>query len=221
MKETTDFLYPFIEGDETDSGSLLDDLARSAEEKWSVSTNLRIETLARCESQLREVAEAMATRFAAGGRMFAFGNGGSATDSDGIAQLFTRPPWGRPLAVRSLVEDRAVLTALGNDVGYDKVFSRQLIAHARAGDIALGYSTSGNSENLMVAYTEATKRGMLTVGFAGIDGGRMAASDTVQMCIVVRSQSVHRVQETQASATHVLWAYIQEALGVSIPSLAS
>ncbi len=215
MKETTDFLYPFIEGDETDATSLLVDLAKSAEEKWAVSTELRLVTLTHCDEQLRAIAALMAERFAAGGRMFAFGNGGSATDADGIAQLYTRPPRGRALPARSLVEDRAVITALGNDVGYDKVFSRQIIAHARVGDIAIGYSTSGNSENLLVAFAEARKRGLLTVGLAGIDGGRMAVDPNVQHCVVVRSQSVHRVQETQASATHVLWAYVQEALAAA------
>ena len=105
-----------------------------------------------------------------------------------------------------------MITALGNDVGYDKIFSRQIIAHARAGDMAIGYSTSGNSENLLVAFAEARKRGLLTIGFAGIDGGRMGVDPNVQHCVIVLSQSVHRVQETQASATHVLWSYVQEAL---------
>ena len=217
--ESTDFLYPFIEGDETDSGSLLDDLARSAEGKWAQSTALRTETLERCEDQLRTVAAAMAERFAAGGRLFAFGNGGSATDAEGVAQLYTRPPAtalaGRrptPLAARSLAEDQAVLTALSNDIGFDVVFSRQLIAHGRSSDIAMGFSTSGNSENLLVAFAEAAKRGMLTVGLSGYDGGRMAADPNLEHCIVVRSDSVHRIQESQASVIHVLWAYVQEAL---------
>lgn len=215
MKETTDFLYPFIEGDETDSGALLADLASSARTKWADTTELRTTTLQRCDGELRTIARAMAERFTAGGRLFAFGNGGSATDSDGVAQLYTRPPRGRPLPARSLVEDRAVITALGNDVGYDKVFSRQIIAHARSEDMAVGYSTSGNSENLLVAFAEARKRGLLTIGLAGIDGGRMAVDPNVQHCVVVRSQSVHRVQEAQASATHVLWSYVQEELAAA------
>ena len=81
-----------------------------------------------------------------------------------------RPPWGEPLPACSLAADEAVLTALGNDVGFDLVFSRQLIAHA-AGDMALAMSTSGNSENLLAGAPEALARGMLTVGFAGYDGG--------------------------------------------------
>ena len=210
--ETTDFLYPFIEGDETDSTALLSDLARSARGKWAQSTTLRAETLARTDEQLRTVARAMAERFAAGGRLYAFGNGGSATDAEGVAQLYTRPPRGAPLAARSLADDQAVLTALANDIGFDVVFSRQLIAHGRPVDIAMGFSTSGNSDNLLVAFAEANKQKMLTVGVAGYDGGRMAVDPNLEHCIVVRSDSVHRVQESQASVVHVLWAYVQEAL---------
>ncbi len=212
MPETTDFLYPFIEGDETDSGTLLEDLARSAEGKWSQSSALREATLAECEGQLRATASAMAERFQAGGRLFTFGNGGSATDAEAVAHLYTQPPWGRPLSARSLAEDQAVMTALGNDVGFDLVFSRQLIAHGRAHDIAMGFSTSGNSENLMRAFAEARKQGMLTVGLSGYDGGRMAAEGTpVAECLVVRSDSVHRIQESQAALNHALWAATQRA----------
>jgi len=178
MPETTDFLYPFIEGDETDSESLLADLARSAEGKWAQSSALRQATLARTEIQVATTAAAMAARFQAGGRLFTFGNGGSATDAEAVAHLYTQPPWGRPLPARSLAEDQAVMTALGNDVGFDLVFSRQLIAHGRPHDIAMGFSTSGNSENLMRAFAEAHKQGMLTIGLSGYDGGRMAAEGT-------------------------------------------
>jgi D-sedoheptulose 7-phosphate isomerase len=213
MPETTDFLYPFIEGDETDPGTLLEDLARSAEGKWRQSSALREATLADCEAQLQATAVAMAERFGAGGRLFTFGNGGSATDAEAVAHLYTQPPSGRPLPARSLAEDQAVMTALGNDVGFDLVFSRQLIAHGRAHDVAMGFSTSGNSENLMRAFAEARKQGMLTVGIAGTDGGRMAAEGTpVEQCLVVRSDSVHRIQESQAALNHALWAAVQEAL---------
>ncbi|MDQ3896301.1 MAG: SIS domain-containing protein [Actinomycetota bacterium] len=213
MPETTDFLYPFIEGDETDADELLADLARSAEGKWAQSSRLRNETLARCDAEIRETAAAMAERFAAGGRLFTFGNGGSATDAEAVAHLYTEPPDGRPLPARSLAEDQAVMTALGNDVGFELVFSRQLIAHGRPHDIAMGFSTSGNSENLMRAFAEARKQGMLTVGLSGYDGGRMAAEGTpVERCLVVRSDSVHRIQESQAALNHALWAAVQAAL---------
>jgi D-sedoheptulose 7-phosphate isomerase len=213
----TDFLYPFIEADERDPVPLLADLARSADGKWNQSTDLRTRTLTELDHQLRTVASAMADRFAAGGQLFTFGNGGSATDADGVAQLFTRPPasasaGARPLPARSLAADQAILTALSNDISFDVVFSRQLIAYGRSGDIAFGTSTSGNSENLLTAFTEARKRGMLTVGLAGYDGGRMAASEDLEHCLVVRSDSVHRIQEVQASVAHALWGLVQEQL---------
>lgn len=208
----TDFLYPFIEADERDASALLADLTRSAEAKASESRSLRATTLAASGPAIAEASSAMAERFAAGGQLFAFGNGGSATDAAGVAALFVRPPSGRPLPARSLAADQAVLTALGNDVGFDLVFSRQLIAHARPGDIALGLSTSGSSENLIVAFAEARRRGALTIGLAGFDGGRMAASSDVDHCIVVRADSIHRIQETQAAVVVALWEGVQRSL---------
>ena len=142
----------------------------------------------------------MAKCFAGGGRLFAFGNGGSATDAEGAVALFGHPPHGRPLPALSLVDDRAVLTALANDIGFDVVFSRQIIAHARAGDIAVGFSTSGDSRNVVRALEEASKRGLLTIGLSGYQGGAMAVSDAVAHCLVVRSDSVHRIQEIPGRA---------------------
>ncbi|MGH9148761.1 MAG: D-sedoheptulose-7-phosphate isomerase, partial [Acidimicrobiales bacterium] len=154
--------------------------------------------------------------FGAGGRLFTCGNGGSATDADGAAQLFARPPSGQPLPARSLALDYSVLTALSNDIGFDVVFARQIGAHARAGDIALGLSTSGNSENLLAAFAEARRRGLLTIGIAGYDGGLMATCGHLDHCLVARSDSVHRIQEAQAALIHALWAAVQRALA-SLP----
>ncbi len=123
------------------------------------SRALRVATLERCEGLLEPAAQAMAHRFRDGGRLFAFGNGGSATDADGTVELFRKPPSGRSLPAMSLVDDRAVLTALANDVGFDLVFSRQIIAHARVGDIAVGFSTSGDSVNVLRALEEAAPAG--------------------------------------------------------------
>lgn len=210
--EATDFLYPFIEREEHDATALLADLARSAEGKWRQSTELRRATLEAASGQLAAAAAAMAERFAAGGQLFAFGNGGSATDADSFTRLCTRPPWGDPVPARSLAFDQAVLTALANDIGFDVVFSRQLIAYGRAGDIAVGFSTSGNSDNLLMAFAEGRRRGMLTVGLAGYDGGRMGTSADVDHCIVVRSDSVHRIQESQAAVAAALWGAVQSEL---------
>jgi D-sedoheptulose 7-phosphate isomerase len=209
--EGTDFLYPFIEGDERDAGSLLTDLASSARAKAADSARLRTVTLERARPDIDRAAVAIAERVADGARLYTFGNGGSATDAAGLAALFCHPPWGRSLPARSLVADEAVLTALGNDVGFDLVFSRQLIAHARAGDVAIGLSTSGSSSNLLTAFAEAGRRGLVTVGIAGYDGGRMAVAG-LDHCLVVSADSVHRIQETEAAVLFALWSAVQQQL---------
>jgi D-sedoheptulose 7-phosphate isomerase len=154
----------------------------------------------------------MARRFELGGRLFAFGNGGSATDAEGAVQLFGDPPYGRALPALSLVDDRAVLTALANDVGFELVYSRQLMAHARPGDIAVGFSTSGDSVNVLRGLEEASRRRLLTIGLCGYEGSSMALSDAVAHCLVVRSESVHRIQEAQAALTLQLWSVVQRRL---------
>lgn len=210
--EPTAFLYPFIEADERDAGPLLADLAASARAKMEASAQLQAETLERCRDEIVAAGAAMAERFARGGRLYAFGNGGSATDADGVVARFRRPATGDALPATSLVEDRAVLTALANDVGVDVVFARQIIAHARPGDIALAISTSGGSANVLAGLAEARRRGLLTVGVCGYDGGAMAASGDAAHCIVARSDSVHRIQEAQNAVLRALWAAVQAAL---------
>lgn len=210
--EPTAFLYPFIEAEERDTGALTADLVASVRAKVGESASLRAATLARCAGQVEAAAAAMAERFDRGCRLFAFGNGGSATDAQGTAELFRAPPYGRPLPALSFVEDQAVLTALSNDVGFELVFSRQVIAHARAGDIAVGFSTSGDSPNMLRAFEEAARRGLLTVGLCGYEGSGMATSDAVGNCLVVRSESVHRIQETQDALAFALWQAVQRYL---------
>lgn len=202
--EPTGFLYPFIEADERDPAALLADLAASAGAKIVESARLRAETVGANDAALDRAAAGIGRRAAAGGRLFTFGNGGSATDAELAAGLFRRPPTAIP--ARSLVDDRAVLTALANDVGFELVFSRQLIAHARPGDVALGFSTSGGSPNVLRAFAAARGRGLLTVAVAGYDGGALATSGDVDHCLVVRSDSVHRIQEAQSALVHDLWA---------------
>ena len=209
--DATRFLYPFIESDERDEAALLADLASSAKAKFEISRELQTSTLTRHADAIRDAGRAMADRFAAGGCLFAFGNGGSATDAEGTVELFARPQGGRPLPARSLVADPAVLTALANDVGFDLVFSRQLMAYGRSPDIAIGFSTSGDSVNVLKAFDEASRRGMLTVGVSGYDGGAMAATSSVTHCLVVPSDSVHRIQETQDALVRALWQAVQDA----------
>ena len=212
--EPTGFLYPFIEAEERDAGALVRDLVMSARAKMRESASLRADTLERCAAQVEAAGVAVAERFARGGRLFSFGNGGSATDAQGTAELFRQPPHGRPLPALSLVDDQAVLTALSNDVGFELVFSRQLIAHAGELDIAIGFSTSGDSADMLRAFEEAARRGLLTIGLCGYEGSGMATSAAVQHCLVVRSESVHRIQEVQDALMLALWGSVQRRLPV-------
>ena len=210
--EPTNFLYPFIDAQEDDPKSLLADLAASAQAKAAESLSLRRSTLEANTELIGRAAAEMARRFSTGGRLFTFGNGGSCTDCTTLARLFAQPPVGRPLAAWSLTADQAIMTALGNDVGFELVFARQLIARGKAGDIAIAMSTSGSSPNLMAALKEARRRGMYTVGFAGYDGGAFAKSPDVDACFVVRSQSVHRIQESQALLGYQLWLAVHDQM---------
>jgi D-sedoheptulose 7-phosphate isomerase len=208
----TEALYPFLSARPSDVDALLVQVAASTRQKIADAIALRAEVLRAERDRLAECAEAMAARFAAGGRLLAFGNGGSSTDAQDLASLFVSPPSGTPLPAFGLTNDIAVITALSNDVGFDVVFSRQIATFGRAGDIAVGLSTSGSSANLLPAFGESNRRGLLTVGFAGGDGGGMASSATIDHLFVVPSPSVHRIQETQTTLYHVLWELTLAAL---------
>jgi D-sedoheptulose 7-phosphate isomerase len=211
--EPTNFLYPFIDAQEENPASLLADLTASAQAKAAESLALRRSTLAANSALIAQAAAEMARRFTAGGRLFTFGNGGSCTDCTTLARLFAQPPAGdKPLPAWSLTADQAIMTALGNDVGFELVFARQLIARAKPGDIAIAMSTSGSSPNLMAGLKEARRRDMYTVGFAGYDGGAFAKSPDVDACFVIRSQSVHRIQESQALVGYELWLAVGEQM---------
>src|SRR5499433_1497173 len=189
-------LYPFLYSDASDLADLMAEVRASTLAKTKEIAELRGVVAAREATRLANCAEDMAARFAAGGRLFAFGNGGSATDAQELATLFLSPGGGAP-----------ALPAFGlaNDVGVDVVFARQLAAFGRREDIAVGLSTSGNSENLIRAFAEASRRGMLTVGLAGYEGGAMAELDSIDYLFIAPSSSVHRIQEAQTTIYHVLW----------------
>jgi D-sedoheptulose 7-phosphate isomerase len=218
-------LYPFLYSGATDVDAVLAQVSRSTTEKTAEITRLRADVLERYRDQLIECAGAMAQSFAAGGRLFTFGNGGSSTDAQAIAELFADPgPGAQPLPSAALTTDVAVLTALANDVSFDVVFARSLAANGRAGDIALGLSTSGGSENVLRGFAEANRRGMLTIGLAGYDGGKMAEAGTIDYLFVMPSSSVHRIQEAQTTTYHVLWELTQLALSTgdaAVPELDS
>jgi D-sedoheptulose 7-phosphate isomerase len=199
-------LYPFLYADEVDLADVLAEVRASTVAKTEEIAGLRRTIAARESARLANCAEDMAARFAAGGRLFAFGNGGSATDAQQLATLFLNPGEGRtPLPAFGLANDTAVVTALCNDIDVGVVFARQLAAFGRREDIAVGLSTSGNSDNLLRAFAEASRRGMLGIGLAGYEGGRMAEVDSIDYLFVAPSASVHRIQEAQTTVYHILW----------------
>lgn len=206
-------LYPFLYSGASDLESVLSEVRRSTVEKAEEIVALREAVLAADGPRLAACADRMAEVFRAGGRLFTFGNGGSSTDAQEVAALFLNPGGdARPLPALALTTDVAVMTALSNDIGFEVVFARQLGAFGRSGDIALGLSTSGDSANLVRAFEEATRRGMLTIGMAGQPGGRMAELDGLDHLFTVPSSSVHRVQEAQTTIYHALWELTQNAL---------
>lgn len=205
-------LYPFLYQREGDLEVVLEEVRRSTVEKTAEIVELRDRVLATYREAMAVCGAAMAERFAAGAKLFAFGNGGSSTDAQDVATTFLRPGTDRPLPAFALTSDVAVLTALTNDIGFDVVFARQIAAFGRPQDIAVGLSTSGNSENVIRAFEEASRRGMLTVGLAGSGGGQMAESDSIDHLFVVPSSSVHRIQEAQTTIYHALWELTQESL---------
>lgn len=207
-------LYPFLYSPAGGLGSVLEQVCDSTVAKAREIVELRRHIVTRDAARLRACAGEMAERFSAGGRLFAFGNGGSSTDAQELATLFLAPgSAGRPLPAFCLASDSAVVTALCNDIGADVVFSRQIAAFTRPHDIAVALSTSGNSANLLRGLSEALRHGMLTVGIAGYEGGEMAELTGLDYLFVAPSWSVHRIQEAQTTIYHALWELTVTALG--------
>jgi D-sedoheptulose 7-phosphate isomerase len=214
----TDALYPFLSAHRSDVDGVLAEVQRSTVEKVAETRALREHVLVEHGDALVACAIDMAARFSAGGRLLAFGNGGSSTDAQDLTQTFLGPHRDRPLPALSLASDVATLTALSNDVGFEVTFSRPIAAMGRPDDIAVGLSTSGGSANVLRGLAEARRVGMLTVGFAGYDGGAMAEQGAVDHLFVVPSPSVHRIQESQTTLYHVLWSLTQMVLAEEAPA---
>lgn len=154
-----------------------------------------------------QAARLLAAGFRRGGRLYTLGNGGSSCDAAHLAVEFQHPVTaGRPaLPAVNLSQDMAMITAVANDIGFAHVYTRQVLAHVSERDTVVAISTSGNSENLLAGLAAAKRRGAATLGLAGGDGGHMASSTDVDLCLVVPTDSIHRVQETHVALYHILW----------------
>ncbi len=147
-----------------------------------------------------------------GNKILFFGNGGSASQAQHLASEFVNRflMERNPLPALALTTDTSVLTSIANDYEFSQVFSKQILALGKAGDIAIGLSTSGNSENLLVAFKVAKEMDIITIGILGRDGGRV--SKIVEHSLVVPSQDIARIQETHLTLGHILCELIEKRL---------
>ena len=199
------FLYPFLGGSPQDTSSLVAGVASSIRAKALDDERLRKEAARDQADRIADAIAAIRGRLDSGSTLLFFGNGGSATDANDWAIDCVSPPASvSPIRALSLSTDPASLTAIANDIGRDAMFLRQLIAHGRAGDVAVAISTSGGSANVMAALEEARKRHMLTVALLGYDGGEIVRRGLADLPIVVRCDYIPRIQEVQASIYHVM-----------------
>ncbi|HXT33935.1 MAG TPA: SIS domain-containing protein [Chloroflexota bacterium] len=208
------FLYPFLGNSTQRLEQVEAEVQDSMRQKVAEVNRMRSAAADSEADGMVVLAAAIRERLARGGTLIAFGNGGSATDANDLALDCAAPPPGwTPIPAISLAAEPANLTAIANDIGADAIFSRQLIAHARPEDVAVAISTSGNSANIVDALAEARRRGLLTVGIVGYDGGALVRDRLVDHAVVVRSDYIPRIQEVQASIYHVLRGILQGAEG--------
>ncbi len=164
---------------------------------------------------MRQLCTRAAAALAAGKHIYFFGNGGSAADAQHIAtELSIRFIKDRKaLPGLALTTDSSALTACANDLGFDQIFSRQIEAFGKPGDVALGISTSGNSTNVIAALQTAKKQGMTAAAFTGGDGGKLKA--VADPLIIVPSKETARIQEMHILLGHILCAEIEHQLGLA------
>jgi D-sedoheptulose 7-phosphate isomerase len=208
------FLYPFLGKEQQPLGEVVQDVQGSMLQKMEEVNAMRAAVAETEAEAISEIAAAIAGRLESGGKIVAFGNGGSATDANDLVADCVAPPTDmKPIPAVSLSAEPANITAVANDIGTEAIFTRQLIAHAQPEDVAVAFSTSGGSPNILSALAEARKRGLLTVGIVGYDGGRILGERLADHAVVVRSDYIPRIQEVQASIYHVLLGLIGELRG--------
>jgi D-sedoheptulose 7-phosphate isomerase len=181
--------------------------------KCKESVEVKQKFFDRYADSVGELSEKMAKQFEIGRRLWVIGNGGSACDAQHTAVEFLHPiiEKRKALPAFDLVSQMPLLTAIANDKDYAKIFVDQIELWGVAGDMVLAFSTSGNSPNLIYALEAARRKGMLTVGCSGRDGGRMAG--VCDYCFTVPSYSTHRIQESHVALLHILWDLIHVAMG--------
>ena len=161
---------------------------------------------------IRDIAEVAADALRSGGKLLLAGNGGSAADAQHLAgEMLSRLNYDRaPGAAIALTTDSSVLTAIGNDYGYEQLFERQVRGLGRKGDVFVAISTSGRSRNILKALAAARDKGLVTVGLAGAGGGEMAA--LCDFCLCAPSHETPLIQQLHITAAHIICGLVEERL---------
>jgi D-sedoheptulose 7-phosphate isomerase len=165
-------------------------------------------------SLIARVSEILLNALKSGNKLLLFGNGGSAADAQHIAAEFVgRFAFDRPaLPALALSVNTSCLTAIGNDYGFEQVFSRQLDAFGRPGDVAIGFSTSGNSPNVLNGISTAKKIGLHTIAFTGTPGGKLKQSADLDHCLCAPSGETPRIQECHILIGHIVSELVEQEL---------
>lgn len=175
---------------------------------------LRQSCIGRIEEPLLRAAQLMVDCLRAGGKILVCGNGGSAADAQHFAgELVNRFEMNRPgLAAIAMTHDASVITSIANDFSFDDIFSRQVEALGRPGDLLLAISTSGNSANVTAAADAAGRTGMMTIALTGRDGGALGRHTNVAVHLNIDHPSTPRVQEMHITCLHILCTLVDETM---------
>jgi D-sedoheptulose 7-phosphate isomerase len=184
---------------------------KQVESSLREGADLRLKVAKECGPAIVQAAGVMLQSLRSGGKLLFFGNGGSAADAQHLAAEFVGRfvKERRGLPAVALTTDSSILTAVGNDYGFDRIFSRQIEALGNPGDVAIGISSSGNSPNVIMAMKQAAQQKCKTIGLSGRDGGALA--QCVDIALVVRCPNTARVQECHIAIGHLLCELVENA----------
>lgn len=183
-------------------------------ESLQASSDVKLKILHHCTPQIHQAIDILIEALKNGKKVLLCGNGGSAADAQHLAAEFvirlSPRIKRRGLPAIALTTDTSILTAGSNDFGYNEVFARAVEALGTEGDVLIGISTSGNSENVNKAFEKARSMNIRTIGFLGKDGG--AARELVDLAIIVPSNDTQRIQEGQITIGHIIFQTVEESL---------
>ncbi len=187
-------------------------MKKNIERIFRESIRVKEETLKTNSEKIVEVIESIRELFNRNGKILLFGNGGSAADSQHIAAEFIGrfKKERRSLPAIALTTDTSILTALGNDYGFDVIFARQIEGLGNRGDVAFGISTSGNSKNVIAGIKQAKKMGLKTISLTGCGGGKLAPLTDISL--IVPSTETARIQESHLCIAHAICELVEEKI---------